>query len=114
MEDKVVERGRQGPQAVEFLARLDENVFRDAETAQAPVRPSHALNGWLVAFRHDDEKVQVAAFIRSSPGVGAEEPDALRMEFVRQPMGNFVQQTLVDYSHGMQGNMTSAFMGRAQ
>jgi len=69
MENEVVECRWQGPQAVKFLASLDKNVLRDAQATQAAVRPPHALDRRLAALRHDNEQVQVAAFIRRAPRV---------------------------------------------
>jgi hypothetical protein len=114
VEDEVVQRGRQRPQTVEILAGFDENVFGETETPQAAMRPSHALDRRLVAFGHDHEKVQIAAFIGDSPGMGTKKPDAVRMEFVGQTMSDFVEQVLVNGSHGAQDNMTRLVMGRKQ
>ena len=99
VEDEVVQRGRQGAQAVKLLAGLDEHVFGDAQATQTAVRPSHALDRRFVALRHDDEQVQIAAFVRRAPGVRTEKPDALGMEFVREPVRDFIQKGLVNCLH---------------
>ena len=112
MENEVVQCGRQGPQAVELLAGLDEHVFREAEAAQTPARAPHALDGRFVALRHDDEAVQVAAFIRRAPRVRAKQPEALGVEFFRQPVGDVIQEVLVSCFHRKERSMIRALMGR--
>lgn len=110
----MVQRGRQGAQAIEFLAGLDEHILCDVETPQTPVRAPHALDGWLVALRHDDEQVQNAAFLRHAPRARTEEPDALGMLFADKPFSNLIQEILADCLHAAERTGNQVPMERAQ
>jgi len=46
--------------------------------------------------------------------VRAKEPNAFGMKFLRQPIGDFVQQRLINCSDGTQGNVADLLMGSAQ
>ena len=96
------------------MAGFDENVFGETQTPQATMRPSHALDRRLVVFGHDHEKVQIAAGVGDSPSMGTKKPDAVRIEFVGQTMGDFVEQVLVNRSHGAQRSMARLGMGRKE
>ena len=64
------------------------------------MRALRAVDGRLVAVRHDNKKVNIAVVMRMAPCVRAEQPDLIRLKFRHQPLRRRLKQTVVERFHG--------------
>ncbi len=79
------------PVAVKFWPGVDQHVLGEGDSAQASLGALHPADGPFVAARHNHHQVHIAVFSRPAPGVGAEQPDLLRLKFGFQPFNRFFQ-----------------------
>ena len=62
--------------------------------------PLQTADGCFVAVWNDDEKINVAVIVRSSPGVRTVKPDLLGLKFSHQPLRGGLEQLFRKRFHG--------------
>jgi hypothetical protein len=65
--------------------RFHNHVKRRRHSAQTAVGPPRAPSRSNITGRNDHKQIDIAILRRRAPGVGAEEDDPIRIEFVGQP-----------------------------
>jgi len=94
--------------AVKFWPRVDQHVLGEADSAQTSLGALHPPDGSFVAARHNDHQVNIAVFSGRAPGVGAEQPDSLRLKFGFQPFNRFFQKSGLNGLHGADSSIIAA------
>lgn len=87
------------PESLQFGTCLHENILGNAQSAKTPVCSLCPADRRFVAFRDNHKQIKVAALIRLSPGVRAEQPHLLHFKLRGQPPGHVVKQVLANCSH---------------
>jgi hypothetical protein len=85
---------------VHLGARGNEDVLCETNPAQTAMSALHSLDAAFFAGRHNDHQVNVAIFSGRTPSMRTEQPDLFRLKFRHQPLSGFLNETVVERSHG--------------
>jgi len=96
------------PVAVKFWPGIDQHILGEADSAQASLGALHPADWAFVAARHNHHQVNIAVFSGCAPGVGAEQPNLLRLKFRFQPFNRFFQKSGLNGLHAAQTSIIAA------